>query len=189
MPSIVPPSLPDAATATPTVSALIETLQAAPEVRSPWLTAAIPVYNPYCSCRLTAAHVQAKRIRIVAAEVLLLLNASLPADQQQELQVCPSQRPTVCTSPSKPNHRARRGPRGPDPAGAVGAAYDLDDLRRHRRGLEQDEAADGQDGLGLRDQLAPDLAVQLPDPAGAATLQISRRYHVHPQVNVLTKHI
>ena len=52
MPSIVPPSLPDAATATPTVSALIETLQAAPEVRSPWLTAAIPVYNPYCSCKL-----------------------------------------------------------------------------------------------------------------------------------------
>ena len=24
---------------------------------------------------------------------------------------------------------------------------------------------------------------------GAATLQISRRYHIHPQVNVLTKHV
>ena len=27
------------------------------------------------------------------------------------------------------------------------------------------------------------------DQVGAVTLQISRRYHIHPQVNVLTKHV
>ena len=83
------------------------------------------------------------------------------------------------------------------PANLIGNAGDdfsdavprLDSSVDRRNPLDElDEVADGEEEMG-------DKALGIFGPAhavrttGAATLQISRRYYIHPQVNVLTKHV
>ena len=48
----------------------------------------------------------------------------------------------------------------------------------------------GSDELDEEDKHSSVLRSAPAGPAtGAATLQISRRYYIHPQVNILTKHV